>query len=107
MIDVIIADHQELFRVGMAAVVGAADDVRIVGQPESPEQLLNTLKDSQSSGIDSVDELSVSIFEDPAEAETASDCIAGAHRGERPDRLCALVASTGSRLSFNGWARSR
>ncbi|MGA7459266.1 MAG: response regulator [Candidatus Korobacteraceae bacterium] len=45
MIDVIIADHQELFRVGMAAVVGAADDVRIVGQPESPEQLLNTLKD--------------------------------------------------------------
>lgn len=45
MIDVILADHQELFRVGMAEVVAVANDVRIVGQPESPEQLLNTLKD--------------------------------------------------------------
>jgi DNA-binding NarL/FixJ family response regulator len=33
MIDVIIADHQELSRVGMAEVLAVADDVRIVGQP--------------------------------------------------------------------------
>lgn len=45
MIDVIIADHQELFRVGMTEVLAGADDVRIVGQPQSPEQLLSTLKE--------------------------------------------------------------
>ena len=44
MIDVIIADHQELFRIGMAEVLAGAGDVRIVGQPHSPEQLLSTLK---------------------------------------------------------------
>jgi hypothetical protein len=43
MIDVIIADHQEVFRIGMAEVLGAADDIRIVAKPECPEQLLNTL----------------------------------------------------------------
>ncbi len=44
MIDVIVADHQELFRIGTAEVLALADDVRIVGQPQSPEELLNTLK---------------------------------------------------------------
>src|SRR5271157_2509435 len=44
MIDVVIADHQELFRIGMAEVA-VADDVRIAGQPQSHEQLLNTLKE--------------------------------------------------------------
>lgn len=44
MIDVVIADHQELFRGGMAEVLAVVDDVRIVGQAESPDQLLNTLK---------------------------------------------------------------
>ena len=45
MIDVIIADEQELFRVGMAEVLAVAGDVHIVGLPQSPEQLLNTLKE--------------------------------------------------------------
>lgn len=45
MIDVIVADHQELFRIGMAEVLEVADEVRIVGQPQSSEQLLNTLKE--------------------------------------------------------------
>lgn len=45
MIDVIIADHQELFRFGMAEVLAVTGDVRIVGQPKSPKQLLNTLKE--------------------------------------------------------------
>ncbi len=45
MIDVIIADHQELFRIGLEEVLAAADDVRIVGQPKSPEQLLDTLEE--------------------------------------------------------------
>jgi DNA-binding NarL/FixJ family response regulator len=44
MIDVIIADHQELFRIGMAEVLAGADDVRLVVQPRSPDQLLRTLQ---------------------------------------------------------------
>jgi DNA-binding NarL/FixJ family response regulator len=44
MLDVIIADNQELFHVGMAEVLAAVDDVRIVGQPQSLKQLLRILK---------------------------------------------------------------
>jgi DNA-binding NarL/FixJ family response regulator len=43
MIDVIIADHQEVFRIGIAEVLGAAEDIRIVGKPECRKQLLGTL----------------------------------------------------------------
>src|ERR1019366_7059898 len=50
MIHVLIADHQELFRIGMAEVLAVAGDVRIVGRPKSPEQLLNTLKEVDVSG---------------------------------------------------------
>jgi DNA-binding NarL/FixJ family response regulator len=45
MIDVIIADDQELFHIGMKDVLADADDVRVLGQPHSPEQLLNTLEE--------------------------------------------------------------
>lgn len=44
MINVIVAEHQELFRIGLAEVLAVTDDVRIVGQPRTPQQLLNTLK---------------------------------------------------------------
>jgi DNA-binding NarL/FixJ family response regulator len=44
MIDVVIADHQEVFRIGLAEVLAGQNDVRVVGQPQSPEQLLRTLK---------------------------------------------------------------
>jgi DNA-binding NarL/FixJ family response regulator len=44
MIDVIIADHQELFHVGMAEVVAGTDDICLVAQPRSAEQLLNVLE---------------------------------------------------------------
>src|SRR4051794_3515199 len=43
MIDVIVADDQELFRVGMTEILGGAADVRVVGQPASAEQLLSAL----------------------------------------------------------------
>jgi len=46
MIKVILADHQELFRMGMAQVLAEVDDIRIVGEPQSPEQLLNQLEES-------------------------------------------------------------
>jgi DNA-binding NarL/FixJ family response regulator len=47
MIDVIIADYQELFRIGMTEALAVAEDVRIVGQAHSSKELLNTLKKIQ------------------------------------------------------------
>lgn len=44
MINVIIADHQAIFRAGVSKVLAVEDDIRIVGQPQSKEQLLNTLE---------------------------------------------------------------
>ncbi len=44
MIDVIIADNQELFRIGMAEILVGADDVCLVVQPRSPKQLLIALQ---------------------------------------------------------------
>jgi len=44
MIDVIFADHHELFRIGMAEVLAGAPDVHLVVQPRSPEQLLTALQ---------------------------------------------------------------
>lgn len=44
MIEVVIADHQELFCAGLVEVLSDADDVRIVGQAQSLEQSLSTLK---------------------------------------------------------------
>ena len=41
MIKVILADHERIFRVGMATALAAEDDIRIVGQPNTPEQLLH------------------------------------------------------------------
>ena len=44
MINVILADHQSVFRVGMASALALEDDIRIVGQPQSVDQLLNALE---------------------------------------------------------------
>ena len=44
MIKVILADHQIVFRVGMASALAAEDDIRIVGQPRSIEQLMHGLE---------------------------------------------------------------
>jgi DNA-binding NarL/FixJ family response regulator len=46
MIDVIVADKEELFLLGMTAILAVAGDVRVVGQPQSAEQLLSTLNTS-------------------------------------------------------------
>jgi len=43
MINVIIADHEAIFRAGIAKVLAVEEDIRIVGQPQSGEQLLNAL----------------------------------------------------------------
>ncbi len=44
MIDIIVADHQELFHVGMAELLAGTHDVCLVHQPRSPEQLLSALQ---------------------------------------------------------------
>ena len=44
MIGVILADHQRIFRIGMANALAAEDDIRIVGQPHSIDQLLHGLQ---------------------------------------------------------------
>lgn len=43
MINVIIADPQAIFRAGVAKVLAVEDDMRIVAQPQSPEQMLTAL----------------------------------------------------------------
>lgn len=44
MINVIIADHQAIFRAGIAKVLAVEEDIRIVGQPSSQENLLNAVE---------------------------------------------------------------
>jgi DNA-binding NarL/FixJ family response regulator len=44
MINVILADHQKVFRIGMASTLATEDDIRIVGQPHSLEQLICGLR---------------------------------------------------------------
>ena len=43
MINVILADHQRIYRIGMAAALAAEDDIRIIGQPCSIDQLFSAL----------------------------------------------------------------
>jgi DNA-binding NarL/FixJ family response regulator len=40
MINIIVADHQAIFRAGIAKILAVEDDLRVVGQPPTLEQLL-------------------------------------------------------------------
>lgn len=44
MINIIVADHEPIFRAGAARVLAVEDDLRIVGQPQTAVQLLNTVE---------------------------------------------------------------
>ena len=44
MIKVILADHERIFRIGMASALATEDDIRIVGQPSSVSQLVNGIE---------------------------------------------------------------
>lgn len=44
MINVVIADHQAIFRAGIAKILAVEDDLRIVGQPPTMQQLLVCLE---------------------------------------------------------------
>jgi DNA-binding NarL/FixJ family response regulator len=43
MINVVLADHLRILRVGMASALAAEDDIRIIGQPQSFRQLMSGL----------------------------------------------------------------
>jgi DNA-binding NarL/FixJ family response regulator len=47
MIDVVVAEDHELFRLGLTGILAATDEFRIVAQPQTPEQLLSILKRSK------------------------------------------------------------
>jgi DNA-binding NarL/FixJ family response regulator len=44
IINVVIADHQPVYRAGIAKLLAAEDDMRIIAQPLSPDHLLNVLE---------------------------------------------------------------
>ncbi len=44
MIDVIFADHQELFGIGMGEILADTEDICLMAQPRSAEQLLSILQ---------------------------------------------------------------
>lgn len=44
MINIVLADHERIFRIGMASILAAEDDLRIVGQPSTAEQLLRCVE---------------------------------------------------------------
>jgi DNA-binding NarL/FixJ family response regulator len=44
MINIVIADHQAIFRAGIAKILAVEEDLRVVGQPNSCDQLMNCLE---------------------------------------------------------------
>lgn len=44
MINVIVAEHQGIFRIGLASTLASEDDIRIVGLPQSVAQLMTGLE---------------------------------------------------------------
>ncbi len=44
MINVILADHERVFRIGIASVLSSEDDIRVVAQPSTPGQFVNAVE---------------------------------------------------------------
>ena len=94
MIDVLIADDQELFHIGMAEILAVADDVHIVGQPQSPELLLDTLEQAKPHVL----VLSTSFL--PAWSKI--------QRALRRRKTALLVlAEDNDRIAYTRWLRAR
>ena len=43
MVNVVLADHERIFRTGMASVLSAEDDLRVVGQPVTATQVIRAV----------------------------------------------------------------
>ena len=90
MINVIIADHQAIFRAGVAKVLAVEDDIRIVGQPQSSEQLLNAL-DHLRARVLLISTSFVPLFSE-IQAITARHSTAILVLAESGDRASAFIA---------------
>ena len=90
MINVIIADHQAIFRAGVAKVLAVEDDLRIVGQPQSTEQLLNAL-DHLRPHVALISTLLLSVFSE-IQALTARHSTAILILAEPGDEAAPFVA---------------
>jgi DNA-binding NarL/FixJ family response regulator len=90
MINVIIADHQAIFRAGVAKVLAVEDDLRIVGQPRTSEQMLNALEHLRAHVL----VVSTHFLPDFAEIQalTARNSIATLVLAENGDEASAFVA---------------
>ena len=44
MTNVVLADHESVFRTGMASVLSAEDDLRVVSQPLTPAQIIRAVR---------------------------------------------------------------
>lgn len=44
MTNVIVADHEPIFRTGIAKLLAAEDDIRIIAQPDSVDRLINAVQ---------------------------------------------------------------
>ena len=89
------------------AQLAIADDVRIAGQAQSPEQLLNTLKEVNPHVlILSTSFLpALSKIQQMLKRRKTAPLVLAEENGR--GRLCALVATTRARQSFDGWPRHR
>jgi len=100
MINVILADQQAIYCAGMAKVLAVEEDIRIVGQPQFPEQLLNgmerlrprivVLASSFQSSLPQVQEIarrySIAVLMLCDNSETASDFMRLGIRRDLPFR---------------------
>jgi DNA-binding NarL/FixJ family response regulator len=94
MIDVLIADDQELFHIGMAEILAVANDVRIVGQPQSPELLLGTLKQAKPHVL----VLSTSFLPALSKIQRAL---------RRRETALLVLAEDNDRIAYTRWLRAR
>ena len=77
MINVVIADNQAIFRAGVAKLLAVEEDLRIVGQPPSPEQILNALEKLRPAVVDLIDRLPVLPARSAGDCPPAANCRAG------------------------------
>ena len=95
MIDIIVADYEELFHVGMEEPLAGTDDVCLVLKSRSPEQLLSALQTFTPHVLVLSTSFLPGVSEDPAHVEADSNCTAVARRGPRLHPVHPLVASAG------------
>ena len=94
MIEVVIADHQELFLIGIAEVLAATGEVRIAGQAQSAAQLLGALKQAEPHVLI----LSTSLLRVLPEIEETL---------EQRQTALLLLAEENDRTAYLKWLRAR